>query len=87
MQISIAHLRTQGVDFVVADADATSHMSCDRDAVLGRVWSAARRAGLRVDKAALAFVQSGRPTFYGTPDLVRFLASHGLPRWTHTLTI
>lgn len=87
MKISIAHLRTQGIDFVVADADATSHLSSDRDAVLGCVSSAARRAGLKVDKAALAFVENGRPTYYGTPDLVRFLASHGLPRWTHTLTI
>ncbi len=87
MEIKIAHLRTQAIDFVVADADATSHMSSDRGAVLGRVWSAARRAGLKVDKAALMFVENGRPTFYGTPDLVRYLASHGVPRWTHTITI
>lgn len=87
MEISIAHLRTQGIDFVVADADATSHLSTDRDAVLGRVSLAARRAGLKVDKVALAFVENGRPKFYGTPDLVRFLASHGVPRWTHTITI
>lgn len=87
MEINIAHLRTQGIDFVVADADTTSHMSSDRDAVLGRVCWAARRAGLKVDKAALAFVENGRPTFYGTPDLVRFLASHGVPRWTHTIAI
>ncbi len=87
MQVNIAHLRTQGVDFVVADTDATSHLTSDRDAVLGRIWAAARRAGLKVDKAALAFVENGRPTFYGTPDLVRYLASHGVPRWTHTLAI
>ena len=87
MEINIAHLQTQGIDFVVADADATSRMSSDRDAVLGRVWSAARRAGLKVDKAALVFVENGRPKFYGTPDIVRFLASHGVPRWTHTLAI
>ena len=87
MEINIAHLRSQGIDFVVADADATSHLSSDRDSVLRRVWAAARREGLKVDKAALAFVQNGRPTFYGTPDLVRYLASHGVPRWTHTLAI
>ena len=87
MEINIAHLRTQEIDFVVADADATSHMSCDRDAVLGRAWSAARRAGLKVDKAALMFVENGRPKYYGTPDLVHFLASRGVPRWTHTLAI
>ena len=87
MQINIAHLRTQGIDFVVADADATSHLTSDRDAVLSRVWAAARRAGLKVDKTALAFVENGRPTFYGTPDLVRYLAGHGVPRWTHSLAM
>jgi hypothetical protein len=48
---------------------------------------AARRAGLRADKAALAFMEGGRAKFYGTPDLVRFLAGHGVPRWTHTIEI
>jgi hypothetical protein len=87
MDINIAHLRTQAIDLVVADVDAASRSSRDRDAILRRVWVAARRAGLKVDKAALPFVENGRPAFYGTPDLVRFLANRGVPRWTHTITI
>jgi hypothetical protein len=87
MSINIAHLRTQGIDFVVADVDATSRLDSDRDAILQRIWMAARRAGLRADKAALAFMEGGRAKFYGTPDLVRFLAGHGVPRWTHTIEI
>ena len=87
MSISIAHLRTQGIDFVVADADATTRLDSDRDAILQRIWTAARRAGLKVDKVALAFMEGGRARFYGTPDLVRFLASQGVPRWTHTIEI
>jgi hypothetical protein len=47
----------------------------------------ARRNNLRVDKAALAFQESGRTTFFGTPDLVRYLSSRGVPRWTHTLDV
>lgn len=87
MKIKIAHLRAQGVNFVVADADATTGLEDDRDAVLARVWASARRAGLRVDKAALAFSEGGRLRFYGTRDLVRYLAGCGIPRWTHTLEV
>jgi len=87
MNINIAHLRSQGIDFVVADADSTTRLDSDRDAILQRIWAAAHRAGLKVDKAALAFVEGGRAKFYGTPDLVRYLATHGVPRWTHTIEI
>lgn len=87
MRIKIAHLRDQGIDFVVADADATTRLDSDRDAILQRIWAAARHAGLKVDKAALAFIEGGRAKFYGTPDLVRFLANYGVPRWTHSIEI
>jgi hypothetical protein len=40
-----------------------------------------------VDKAALAFEEFGRVTFFGAPDLVRFLSSRGLPRATHMLDV
>jgi hypothetical protein len=42
---------------------------------------------LRVDKAALAYQEAGRIRFFGTPDLVKYLASRGVPRWTHTLDV
>jgi hypothetical protein len=87
MKVKIAHLRVQGINFVIAGADATTGLQHDRDAVLKRVWISARRAGLRVDKAALAFHEGGRLRFYGTPDLVRYLATSGVPGWTHTLEI
>jgi hypothetical protein len=47
----------------------------------------ARRQGLRVQKAALAYEECGRPTFHGTSDLVTYLASHGVSQWTHTLDL
>ena len=87
MRINIAHVREQGINFVVAEADAISHTDPDRAAVLSRVTAAARSARLRVDKAALAFTEGGRITFFGTPDLVRFLSRAGLPRWTHQLDL
>ena len=87
MTINVAHLRTQGIDFVVADADATTGLESDRNALLSRIVTIARRSGLKVQKAALAFSDGGRLTYFGTPDLVKFLAENGVPRWTHTLQI
>jgi hypothetical protein len=29
----------------------------------------------------------GRTKFFGTPDLVRYLSSRGVPTWTHTLDV
>jgi hypothetical protein len=42
---------------------------------------------MRVDKAALAFEESGRRTCFGRPDLVRYLSTYGISRWTHTLEV
>jgi hypothetical protein len=87
MQIRVAHLRAQGIDFAVFDADATSHLDSDRATLLMRLTAAARAKGLKVDKSALAFHQGSQTRFYGTPDLVRFLANNGISRWTHTISI
>ena len=85
MQIKMAHLRDQGISFAVFAADATSHTDRERSEVLIDLTMRARAAGLRVDKAALAYEQNGRTMFYGVPDLVRYLQVAGVPRWTHTL--
>ena len=85
MQINLAHLRDQGINFAVFDADAPSHMNHDRANVLQNLVVKAQRAGLRIDKAALAFRQGNRTGFYGTPDLVRYLQTVGVPRWTHRI--
>jgi len=87
MQIEMAHIKTQGINFIVFNADAPSRMQQDRQRLLADLVRRARANRLRVEKAALAFNESGRTTFFGAPDLVRFLASSGLPRWTHTLTV
>jgi alanine-alpha-ketoisovalerate/valine-pyruvate aminotransferase len=88
MQIPAAHLRHQGIDFAVFGADARTHGSTDRADLLNRLVTTAR-IDLRwnIDKAALAFTQGGQVTFYGTPDLVKFLSASGLPAWTHTVTL
>lgn len=87
MQIEMAHLRDQGIDFAVFNADATNRSDAGRRALLGRLMGAARNNGLKVDKAALAFEEFGEVRFFGTPDLVQYLASRGVPRWTHSLDV
>jgi hypothetical protein len=85
--IRVAHLRAQGISYAVFDADSRTGLDSDRNVLLQDLTAAAERQGLRVQKAALAFTQGGRMTFYGTPDLVRYLAANGVGQWTHTLTI
>jgi hypothetical protein len=83
----VAHLRDQGIDFAIFNADATDHSEGGREALLAQLVAVARRNHLNVDKAALAFKECGQIKFFGAPDLVRYLASLGVPRWTHTLDV
>jgi hypothetical protein len=85
--INFAHLNHGGINFVVFDADASSGTQQRRSQLLSELTSEARRLGLRVDKAALAYRKGSGVEFWGTPDLVGFLAKTGVPRWTHTLTV
>jgi hypothetical protein len=87
MQVEIAHLRTQGIDFVVFNADARDHSNESRSQLLGRLMVQTRRNGLKVDKAALAYTEGGQTKYFGTPDLVRYLANNGVRRWTHRLDL
>jgi hypothetical protein len=89
-RISFAHLRERSttggwINFAVFDARA--NLSSERDALLFQLTTTARRNGLRVDKAALAFRENGRNTFYGDRDLVDYLSKMGIPGWTHHLDI
>mgnify|MGYP001802534454 CR=1 FL=1 len=86
-KIQMAHLRVQGINFAVFNADSQLHTGHARQSVLDHLTFAAQQEGLRVDKSALAFRSCGKTQFYGTPDLVRYLSSAGVPRWTHTITI
>ena len=88
MKIKVAHLRDQGINYAVFDADATDHTDASRDQLLIELTTAARADGLKIDKAALAFRLGTRTKFYGTPDLVKYLAAlGGVPRWTHTIGV
>lgn len=85
--IRFAHLRTQNIDFVVFDADATTHSNQDRSRLLEQLTKSARASGLRVQKSALAFAENGELRFFGTSDLVEFLVHNPFFQWTHTITV
>jgi hypothetical protein len=87
MRINVAHLREQGIDFAVFDADASDHTETGRERLLAQLTGAARLAGLKVDKSALAFRTGSGIEFFGTADLVRFLARAGIPGWTHSIDV
>lgn len=83
MKIRMAHVRIQGINVAVFEANARDDTDAGRARLLAELSDQARREGLRVEKAALAY----RDRFYGTPDLVQYLARAGRPRWTHTLSL
>lgn len=92
MQINLAHLRHPAVgggwiNFAVFDARSTSGTPNSNSVLLERLSAHARANGLRVDQSALAFSGNGRIQFFGSRQLVKFLSSNGLPRWTHTLNV
>lgn len=88
MKIRMAHLQDQGISFVVFEADARVPTQEERTRLLAQLTTRARLNRMRVDKSALAFTERGVTTFFGTPDLVKYLSNNFLfPQWTHTLTV
>ena len=85
MQISMAHINIQGVNVAVFAARPNSTSNASLGEVLASLTTKARLSGLRVEKSALAYTENGRTRFWGTPDLVKYLATAGVPRWTHTI--
>lgn len=92
MRINFAHLRdrsTSGgeISFAVFEADANNRTNQGRSILLQQLTNAARQLNLRVDKSALAFAENGQIKFFGSDDLVKYLANYGVPRWTHYLDV
>lgn len=92
MRINFAHLRersTNGgpIDFAVFEANSTSGTDSGRADVLHDLTTRVRLQGFKVDQSALAYSESGRLRFYGSPSLVAFLAKRGVPRWTHHIDV
>jgi len=92
MQVQVAHVRERAqvsgwLSCCIFDARSTSGTNIDNSHLLARLTVAARAANLRFDHAALAFGDSGRLKFFGSPSLVKVLSQRGVPAWTHTLTV
>jgi hypothetical protein len=87
MKINLAHYRIQNVDCALFEANARIGTDSERTKVLAELTTRARRSGLHIDKSVLAYAESGRVHYYGTRDLVQYLAQRPLPAWTHTLDV
>lgn len=87
MRIQFAHLNIQGIDVAVFDAKPTIGTDAARRELLSSLTLRARRAGLKVDKSALAYAEAGLVQFFGNLDLVRYLQGAGVPGWTNWLDV
>lgn len=87
MRIPFAHLNLHGISVAVFDAMPQVNTDAHRAELLADLTTRTRAAGLLVQKSALAYVQGGRLTYYGTPDLVTYLQRAGVSSWTHWLDV
>jgi len=92
MKVNFAHLRERAqaggwINFAVFDARSPSGTSADNSKLLAQLTVRARAASLRVDQAALAFMNGGRLQFFGSRPLVEYLSRNGLPGWTHHIEV
>lgn len=90
MKVNLAHLRERArsggwINFAVFDARSSSGSRDDNAQLLAQLTARARNANLQVDQSALAFMSGNRVQFFGSPPLVEYLSTSGLPGWTHTI--
>ena len=88
MRINFAHMKHPGQDgtavsFAVFEARSNSGSDADNKKLLENLVEKARGIGLRVERAALVFMEGGRVKFWGNTDLVALLSKGGVPKWTH----
>lgn len=92
MKIKLAHIRERStlggwIDFAVFEAKSISGSNQENARLLSQLTAKAAIAGLKIDQSALAFMENGQVKFYGTPNLVKYLSSAGIPRWTHEIDV
>jgi hypothetical protein len=92
VQVNLAHIRQRSttgtpIDFAVFDRRSNSGSQTDNSRLLEELTMKARAAGLKIDQAALAFMESGRITFFGSKHLVEHLSRRGLPGCTHKIDV
>jgi hypothetical protein len=87
MRVNFAHVKVQGFDVAVFDAKPMSRTDDARRQLLVDLTLRARRAGLKIDKSALAYVDDGRVRYFGNVDLVGWLQGVGVPAWTNWIEV
>ena len=92
MKVNVAHLSARArsggsINFAVFDARSSSGSREDNSRLLAQLTARARASNLRVDQSALVYRAGGRNEYFGTPSLVEYLSTAGVPGWTHTLDV
>lgn len=85
MRIRMAHLRDLGINFASFAADAANHNNTELQALLADLVAKARGNRLRVDKAALAYLEASRTNCFARR--ISSSISRRVPGWTHTLDV
>jgi hypothetical protein len=88
MRVRFAYVSEGDVGTAVFAAGQPDRSDRDRDRLLAELSQHARRAGLKVDRAALAYPDPfGWLTVYGPPAVVDRVARLGDIPWTHELVV
>lgn len=88
MRVRLAHFSEGGLDTAVFAAGQADRSDRERDRLLADLSHHLRRAGLRVDRAALAYPDPfGWLTVYGPPSVVDRVAGLDELPWTHELVV
>ncbi len=89
MKVNFAHIRERSttgnyINFAVFEFKPSNG---NYQVAIAQLTKKAISAGLKVDKAALAFPEGNRYRFIGPKDLTNYLSKNGVPRWNKTLSI
>lgn len=88
MRVRFAYVHEEGLDTAVFAAGQADRSDLERDRLLAELSRHARRAGLKVDRAALAYPDPfGWLTVYGPRSVVDRVAARGGLPWTHELVV
>ncbi|MFP3983713.1 MAG: hypothetical protein ACLFV2_08510 [Desulfurivibrionaceae bacterium] len=90
MKVNIAHLSDRStfggwINFAVFNARTQSGSEAGNRELLRELTAGARKAGYKIDHAALVYRQEGRIRYYGSKKAVNYLLRYGVPRWNGTL--
>lgn len=92
MKVPVAHFwlpgdRGQKIQCAVFGFSPHDKSNSGLSKALNQLTRAAMQEGLAIHKSALVYEQHNEERYFGTQDLVEYLANNGVPPWTNNLEI